>query len=83
MVRTFRAWRVLPRHPLARMIRSTVHLATATPRRRSHPHALTAPWRDSGARRPFEPGSKIPARSPVTSASRTDRRDGGLLFLAQ
>ena len=83
MVRTFRAWRVLPRHPLARMIRSTVHLATLTPRRRRCPHALTAPYRDSGARRPSRPGSNIPASSPVTSASRTDRRDGSLLFLAQ
>jgi hypothetical protein len=57
------------RHPLARMIRSTVHLATRTPCRRRCPHALTAPYKDSGARRPSRPGSNIPASIVVTAAT--------------
>jgi len=65
------------------MIRLTVHRATATPWRRSQPQALTAPYSDSGARRPSVPGSKIPASIVVTTASRSDLADGSRCFLAR
>ena len=56
VVRTLRA-RVTPRHPFARISRSTVHRATAIPCRRRYSHIFRLPYRHSGGRRPPWPGS--------------------------
>ena len=77
VVRTWRRPGTLPRHPLARISRSTVHRATCTPCRRRYPQAFTAPYSDSGFRLPSVPGSNTDLSSPVSQASRTARRDGG------
>ncbi len=45
--------------------------------------ALTAPYSDSGLRRPPAPGSNMAASHRVTRASFRARRDGGMDFLAQ
>ena len=76
MVRTVRA-RVTPRHPWARISRSTVHFATVMPCRFRCSHIFTLPYRHSGGRRPSGPGSQIPARISVSASSRSARRDGG------
>ncbi len=75
--------RVLPRQPLARISRSTVHRATRRPWRFRCARAFTAPYSDSGFRRPSVPGSNIAASHRVTSASFSARRDGGLDLAAQ
>ena len=77
-MRTFRGPRELPRHPLARISRSTVHRATLMPCRRRYPQALTAPYSDSGLRLPRSSGSNSSRSSPVSHASRSARRDAGL-----
>ncbi len=56
VVRTVRA-RVTPRHPWARISRSTVHFATVMPCRFRCSHIFTLPYRHSGGRRPFSSGS--------------------------
>jgi hypothetical protein len=82
VVRTLRA-RVTPRHPCARISRSTVHLAAWIPCRRRWSRIFSDPYSDSGLRRPFPSGSQIPARTSVSQASRTARRDGGRETRAQ
>jgi hypothetical protein len=56
VVRTFRA-RVTPRHPFARISRSTVHRAAVMPCRRRCSHVFRLPYSDSGLRRPRSSGS--------------------------
>ena len=76
--------RVLPRHPFARISRATVHRAAVMPCRRSrYAWTFTAPYSDSGLRRPRSSGSKICASSPVTRASDSARAEAGLVRRAQ
>ena len=55
VVRTVRA-RVTPRHPCARISRSTVHRATVMPCRFRCSHIFKLPYSDSGLRRPRASG---------------------------
>jgi hypothetical protein len=56
VVRTARP-RVTPRHPLARISRSTAHRATVMPCRFRCSRIFRLPYRHSGGRRPFSSGS--------------------------
>ena len=82
MVRVVRA-RVTPFHPLARISRSTVHLATRTPCRRRCAQVFSDPYSDSGLRLPSFPGSRIARSLAVSPASLTARPGGGRDLRAQ
>ena len=69
VVRTFLPRRA-PCSPSSRMTRSTVHRATASPRRFSSSHVLRAPYTSSYS-------ARIRAISARTRASRTARAGGG------
>ena len=69
--------RLRPRQPFARISRSIVHRATTMSWRASQPQIFTAPYSDSGLRRPRASGSNTARSSPLSHASFCARADGG------